>query len=318
MTDLSAELHSDQFALRHEVGAVRLQRDVIRGRGADVITYLQGQLSQDVAGLTPGVAVRSLVLEPTGKVDGWFRVWSGSDDEVLIDLDAGAGAAVLERLNRFRLRVAAEFELLDWQLVAIRGPATPTIDDPAVLAVGAQLVTTTDWAGLTGLDLLGPSLDLPEGLRSVAPAALEVLRIESGQPAMGLELGAELDPQVIPAEAGEWLIEQSVSFSKGCYTGQELVARVDSRGSNTPRKLRGVLIGGDQEPPAGAEVVVADTVRGALSSVGRSAELGAPVALAYVHRSVEPGTPAVVRWTAADGSTVLSDGEVRALPLVGG
>ncbi len=275
----------DYRAFRESAGAVELPRDFVRAAGPDVNSFLQGQLSQDVAALASGESARSLLLEPTGKVDGWFRVWGRSEEEVLIDLDVGAGAAVLERLNRFRLRVAAEFELLDWQLVAVRGPGTPPADAPAITAVGAELVTTTDWAGLPGLDLLGPSLALSEGIRAVDPAALEVLRIESGRPAMGPELGAELDPQVIPAEAGDWLIEQSVSFTKGCYTGQETVARLHFRG-HTNRDLRG-LVWHDAAPVTDISVVKdgkpVGTVRSVLASGDRT------VALALLRREVGLG-----------------------------
>ena len=89
---------------------------------------------------------------------------------------------------------------------------------------------------------------MPQGVREVGPEALNAVRVEAGWPAMGAELGPDLDPLVIPAEAGPWLVDASVSFTKGCYTGQELVARVDSRGSNTPRHLRGLVVSTDVAP----------------------------------------------------------------------
>ena len=93
--------------------------------------------------------------------------------------------------------------------------------------------------------------------------AYEAVRIECGVPAMG----SELTERTIPAEAGQWVIDRSVSFTKGCYTGQELVARIDSRGGNVPRHLRGIVI--DADPPPVGGVVVADGVEvGTLTSVG--------------------------------------------------
>jgi folate-binding protein YgfZ len=311
MTDVTA----DYLALRRDVAAVRVPRDVIRAFGADATTFLQGQISQDVVGLAPGESRWALILEPQGKVDAWVRVWGRrGDDEVLLDVDGGAGQAVLDRLNRFRLRVKVELELLDWECVALRGAGCPPVDDPSLVA---ELKGAVDWAGVPGVDLLGPEVHLPPGVPQAGLDAYESLRIEAGWPSMGRELGAEVSPLVIPAEAGQWLIDQSVSFTKGCYTGQELVARVDSRGGNTPRHLRGIVIGTNVLPPVGAEVVVDGEVRGTLSSVGESLDLRAPIALAYVHRSVEPGAEAVVRWP-AQGSAPAGEvpAQVRALPLV--
>lgn len=308
VTDVDA-----QRLLRHDVAAVRLPRDVVRATGKDAVEYLQGQLSQDLAALEPGGVAHSLVLEPTGKVDAWVRVWrpAGSDDgapELLLEVDSGAGPGLLTRLERFKLRVEVDLELVAWHLVAVRGPATPA---PEQLAGPSVLAAAVDWAGLRGVDLLGPDVEVPDGISEVGAAALDAVRVEAGWPAMATELGPDQEPKVIPAEAGEWLVERSVSFTKGCYTGQELVARVDSRGSRTPRKLRGLVVDGDDEPEVGATVVVDGEGRGQVTSVARSAELGRPVALAYVHRSVEPG--ATVRL--GDGGPTAT---VRELPLVGG
>ncbi len=138
---------------------------------------------------------------------------------------------------------------------------------------------------------------------------VEVERIEAGVP----RAGAELVDDVIPAELGQWMIDASVSFTKGCYTGQELVARVDSRGGNVPRHLRGLVVEGDLVPPVGAELVAdpsgAAKVVGAVTSSARSPELG-PVALAFVHRTIEPPGEVQVRW---DGGQATA--QVRDLPL---
>ena len=113
-------------------------------------------------------------------------------------------------------------------------------------------------------------------------------------------MGAELTENTIPAEAGQWVIDQSVSFTKGCYTGQELVARIDSRGGNVPRHLRGVVIEGDV-PPVGAAVVVDEAEVGTLTSVSRSPDAGSrsrwPTSPA---RSSRPPT-SVVRWDGRRG-----------------
>ena len=139
----------------------------------------------------------------------------------------------------------------------------------------------------------------------------EADRIVSGVPRMGAEL---VVGQTIPAEAGQGVIDASVSFTKGCYTGQELVARIDSRGGNVPRHLRGLVLAGigeaDPAPPPGAEIVVGDTVVGHVTSVAWSPARAEAVALGYVGRGVEPPVGAVVRWEGGETAA-----EVRSLPL---
>src|SRR6202044_1593891 len=143
----------------------------------------------------------------------------------------------------------------------------------------------------SGIDLLGPKdviLDpaagtMPEGIIACDREAVEACRIVSGIPAMG----SELTEKTIAAEAG--LVDRSVSFTKGCYTGQELVARLDARGNNVPRRLVGVIGGSEQLAfgmtlHAGEEPddVAADKVVGTITSAAWSPELGAWAGLAYL------------------------------------
>jgi folate-binding protein YgfZ len=229
-----------------------LDRDVIRIAGPDAISYLQGQMSQDVAGLAVGASAFTFLLEPQGKVSAWGRITRIADDAIIFDLDRGFAEAAIARLTRFKLRTKADIEQVDWPVYA-----------------------DFDWPGFDGADLIRDRADY------------ERLRIEAGVPA----LGHELDGDTIPAEAGALVIEKSVSFTKGCYTGQELVARVDSRGSNTPRRLRLVRID-DGVPEVGSELLVDDKVVGRLTSV--AAADGGAVALAYVQRAVQPPVAALV------------------------
>jgi folate-binding protein YgfZ len=276
---------------RTDVAAFELHRDALRVSGADAMTYLQGQVSADVAALAVGDSTWSLVLEPQGKVDAWFRLTRTGDEELLVDVDGGWGEATLARLRRFLLRVDVAIEPVERRCVALRGPlAASAVADVA----GADLSPAVDWRGLPGVDLFGPeggpAPTVPEAIPTPDPLALHVLRVEQGWPAMG----RELDDSTIPAEAGQWLIDASVSFAKGCYTGQELVARIDSRGGNVPRHLRGFVLdtsgGGVTVPAPGTPVVVGGTERATVTSSTYSPTLGAPVALGMLHRSVEVGT----------------------------
>ena len=290
----------DYAALRGDVGAVALRRDVLRAAGPDTLAFLQGQLSQDVD-LDVGRSAWAFLLQPQGKVVALLRVTRRADDEFLLDTDGGWGGTVLERLQRYKLRVKCDLEPLDWRVVALRGPRSPEV---APSAEGDVVVAVADWPGWPGLDLLGPSPASPAGVRPCSEDAYDVVRIETGVPAMG----SELDERTIPAEAG--VVAQTVSFTKGCYTGQELVARIDSRGGNVPRHLRGVVIGGGSPPPAGAAVEADGKEVGSLTSVGVSPGLGAPVALAYIGRAVSPPADVTVVW---EGGRVPA--RVEALPL---
>ena len=232
----------------------------------------------------------------------------------MLDTDQGWTATVAERLNRFKLRVKADVEPLAWRCLAVRGPrahdaTTGTAGSGGAAGTKASgaggLVVAADWPGLPGVDLIGPSPEPPAGMRLCSDEAYQAVRVEAGVP----EMGRELDERTIPAEAG--VVERSVSFTKGCYTGQELVARIDSRGGNVPRRLRGVVIGTNVIPPPGASVTVDGKAVGELTSVAESLGRRAPVALAYVRRAVEPPADAVVAWEGGSAPA-----RVEVLPLV--
>ena len=286
---------SDEYrAFRESAGAVELPRDFVRAAGPDVNTFLQGQLSQDVARLGVGASAWALLLQPQGKVTAFLRVLRVGDEEFVLETDAGFGPAVIERLNRFKLRVKCDLDPLAWRCLAVRGPKAHELVLSGVVA---------DWPGLPGSDVVGEAPAPPPGVPMCGMDAFEAVRIEAGIPVMG----RELDEGTIPAEAG--VVDMSVSFTKGCYTGQELVARIDSRGGNVPRKLRGVVLGGPA--PVGATVMADGKEAGRLTSVAFSPGLDATVALAYVRRAVEPPAEVVVEW---EGGSLPA--RVEALPLV--
>ncbi len=292
-------LDDEYRTLRESAGAVDLPRDFVRAAGPDVLPFLQGQLSQDVPGLAVGASAWALLLQPQGKVVAFLRVLRTGEEEVVLETDAGYGRAVVERLSRFKLRVKCDLDPLDWKCVAVRGPQATTEG-------GAGHVVVADWPGLPGADRVGESPTPPDGVQRVSAEAYEAVRIEAGIPVMG----RELDEGTIPEEAG--VVGRSVSFTKGCYTGQELVARIDSRGGNVPRRLRGVVVAEGASPPPGAAIEADGKEAGRLTSVAFSPGLGATVALAYVRRAVEPPAEVVITW---DGGS--APARVEALPLVG-
>ena len=288
--DYGADYETDYWALREEAGAVLLERDVLKATGPDAQSYLDGQLSQDIAALSE--PAWSFILQPTGKVDSYCRVFRVNEEEFYLEVPAGHGEAALTRLERFKLRVDCEIELQHWQMWAFRGPKSSEVDASAILSQANSqpvLVAPTNWQGMEGFDLLGTDLPAPL-VRECSPAALETLRIEAGVP----QMGQDITEGAIPAEAGNRILEDAVSFTKGCYVGQELVARVESRGGNVPRRLLGVMLGeaegGPAHPKAGEPLFQeTDTARqvGTLTSVALSPRLGL-IALALIHRSVDP------------------------------
>lgn len=282
--------------LRTTLGAAPIRRDVVRVHGPQAVEFLQGQLSQDVAALEVGSSSPSLLLQPTGKVDAWLRATRLAADEVLLDVEAGCGPAVHARLKRFKLRTDAELEADEWAGLALRGPGAHEVEVP----VGVHGLTVS-WPGVDGVDLLSPGEIALAGVPLVDPEALEVLRIECGVPAMG----AELTDATIPAEAGAWLIAASVSFTKGCYTGQELVARVDSRGGNVPHPVRALRIRSGPVP-LGAEIVGDSKVVGSVTSTAESPRLG-HIALGVVSRSTAVGDEVEVRWEGGSAAATIAE-----------
>ncbi|MEC8948121.1 MAG: hypothetical protein VYA26_07790 [Actinomycetota bacterium] len=256
--------------------AVRRDRDMVYVAGPDARSYLQGQLSQDVDALAAGESAYTFVLQPNGKVDAWLRVTRMADDAFLLDVEAGWGEVVVVRLTRFLLRTNCTVELLDWQLVTVMDTDPATVDIPV-----GEVIIPVDWPGLQGVDVLGPSVDVPDGMNEVDGSVWEYRRIAAGIPAMG----ADMNDSTIPGATG--VVNRSVSFTKGCYTGQELVARVDSRSAGTPTRLVRA-VGNGPTPATGSEITLDGDLAGRLTSVAVDAD-GAGfgfVALADVRRAV--------------------------------
>jgi len=292
-----SDLASDYRILREEAGAAWIERDVVSVSGPDAVKFLQGQCSQDVAALAEGVSAWSWVLQPQGKVEVLCRVTRVADDHFLLDTDGGWGDALGARLNRFKLRTKADIHAVPGRCLALRGPGVAQL---VVVASDGGCAVDAGWPDLPGIDVFGTDPIVPDGAVLVSPEALELARIEAGIPRMG----AELTEKTIPAETG--LVARTVSFTKGCYTGQELVARIDSRGGHVPRHLRRVVL--DQAAPVGASVVSGAKVVGTLTSVA-ARPAGGAVALAYLSRDVVP--PAAVAVTWEGGATA---GRVVAVP----
>lgn len=251
---------------------------VVRVAGPDALSFLQSLVSQDVAALDVGASVASLLLTPQGKLTAAFRVVRVADDELLLDVAPEVAPALADALDRFRIRVRVEVEDRTGAFVAVRERGG---DDPPA-------------DHLVAADEPLPPVAVPV----VGDAEWEALRIGRGEPRQPLDV----DETTIAQEA--FLERDAVSFTKGCFLGQELVCRIDTRG-HVNRYLRGVR---SEAPLARGDVLlVGDREVGVVTSAAVHRDLG-PVALANVRREVEP--PADV---------VTSEGQpaqVRALPLL--
>ncbi|WP_419851277.1 YgfZ/GcvT domain-containing protein [Candidatus Poriferisocius sp.] len=268
----------DSVDLSTTVGAGSTDRGVLAVTGPDAEEFLQGQLSQDVAALIPGQSAWSLILQPQGRIDAFVRVTRQRDDRFVLDTD-GSLEQVIARLQRFMLRTDVTLEPLNWQCIALRGPGA------AEAAVAGEVIGPVPTGGV---DVLGPAPAVSKDVPTVDSETLEAHRIRCGFPRMGVDI----DDRTIPAEAE--VVAFTVSFTKGCFTGQELVARMDSRGGTAPRYLRLLSMEGRVGLASGEPITGADGADiGTVTSAAWDAIAGATVALGYIKRAVE--MPAEVR-----------------------
>jgi folate-binding protein YgfZ len=253
--------------------------------GADVLRYLHTVSSQHTADLAPGDTRAALLLSPKGKIEFVFRL-AVLADRVVVACDTEAAEALAERLARFVFRYDVQVGAPLPGGLTLLGPAAdqPELSGPDAVGFRTEL----------GLDVLGPSGPSHTGTTPrpvVGPDVLEALRIERGVP----RWGRELTDDVIAEEAG--LLGSHVHLDKGCYPGQETVARVHNLGQ-VQRRLAGLRFQGRAPAPFRADLVTDDGRRaGQVRSGVIHPELG-PIALAYVRRVV------------ADGSLVMAHDQV--------
>ncbi len=270
--------------------------------GPDARTFLQSIVSQDLDPVPEGGTVASLLLQPQGKLSVAFRATrrragsavggdpsgddpSGDDaaagDEWWCDTEPEVAERLASGLARFRIRVRVEVtdRTAGTAAAAVVGTTAVTVPD-GLLALPAA------WGDRPGIDVIGPPAAVEAfvagcGLPVGDAATLEALRIEAGVPRHGLDI----DERTIPQEA--FLERDAVSFTKGCFIGQELVCRIDSRG-HVNRFLRRLESTGPVVPEPGAEVLVDGAVVGAVTSAAAVPGTDRVVALAMVRREVEP------------------------------
>jgi folate-binding protein YgfZ len=297
-------LMTDYRAITEGCGVLdRSERGKLALTGADARSFLQGQVTNDVEGLSPGEGCYAAFLTPKGKMLGDLRILDAGD-EVLLDTERVALQGLFNMIRQFSIGYDVELHkrTLERGLLSLIGPEAGAISGAADLGVEehSHVVVEVPGSGVTarairtdvGVDLLCDAEDATAlrtaledaGAGPVSEAAAECLRIEHGRP----RYGVDLDESVIPQEAG--LNERSVSFTKGCYVGQETVARLYYRGKPN-RQLRGLRLSGAASP--GDELSFDGRVVGRVASVAHSPRFGA-IALALVRREAPPGTHVAV------------------------
>ena len=308
-------------ALRATAGVVDTsERGAVLVTGPEAWSYLQSLVSADLETVGDGTGVHSLLLTPQGKLDVDFRLLRVRD-EAWLDCDPGFGEQLAASLNRFRIRVKCDVtdRTGSWGSLAVRGPGAVDVAP----ALGVELpaaphahvpfddavVVRAPWPGGDGFDVVGPRSTVASAADRLTAAAVascssdayEALRIEVGVPRQGFDL----DEKTIPQEA--FLELDAVSFSKGCFLGQELVCRIDTRG-RVNKYLRRLTAIEDERPPRGAEILSGDKVVGTVTSSVASADVPG-AALGYVRHEVDPPAEVQLRWDGGTGQAV-----VEALP----
>jgi folate-binding protein YgfZ len=298
---LAVELDAQYRQLREECGLLdRSARGKLLVTGPDAAEYLQGQLTSDVEGLEPGEGQYSALLDRKGHMQADLRVLRPAAEEVLLDTEPEALAAARRHLEMYS--IGRDVKVTDVSeertILSLIGPRSVEFAGCAALPEHACEATTV--AGVeclaagtgTGIDLITAAADaerlrdalLAAGAVEVSAAAAEILRIESGTPRFGAEMGTE----TMPAEAG--IVEQTVSFTKGCYIGQETVARLHYKGRPN-RHLRGLRLSAPAEP--GAALLLGEKEVGMLGGAAVSPVFGS-IGLAILRREAEPGAELAV------------------------
>jgi folate-binding protein YgfZ len=289
----------------------RSERGKLALTGPEAKAFLHGQVTNDIEGLEPGSGCYAAFLTHKGKMLGDLRVLD-TGDELLLDCERVALQDLFNMIRRYKLGRAVELHkrTLERGLLSLIGPDARRIAGAAELPAAEHAHRAAQVGGATvrliatdlGVDVLCDAADtesvaaalIADGAVPGTEADAEVRRVESGRP----RYGVELDDSVIPQEAG--LNERAVSFEKGCYVGQETVARLHFRGKPN-RHLRGLRL--SEPAAAGLPLRLGEREVGKLGSVVESPVHG-PIGLALVRREAAPGDTVQVGEDGVHGEVV--------------
>jgi tRNA-modifying protein YgfZ len=311
------ELDAQYRQLREGAGLLdRSERGMLAVLGTEGPEYLQGQLTNEIEGLAVGEGVYAALLDRKGHVKADMRVLRLAPEETWIDTEPTALEAVLSHLRTYSVGREVEIAVRSGEraLLSLIGPGSGSVagvrpgPEHSSREVEIGGVSSLAISAADGIDFLVDPADvealrtalLEAGAEGVTAEAAEILRIEQGRP----RFGAEITSATMPAEAG--IVERAVNFEKGCYIGQEPVARLHYKGRPN-RHLRGLRLEGALQ--AGTPLRLGERELGTIGSSCLHPVLG-PIALAVLRREAEPGATVI----AADGTPA----EVVELPFVAG
>lgn len=308
------DTHAEYLALRQKTGVVDMSATgKLRVTGEDRISYLQGQVSQDILPLQhSGTGTYSCLLKPTGQLLSDMVLFA-TDDAVLVLTPPHTRHTVHERLEQFIIMEEVQVEDLTAShvLLHVAGPRSahaleafglqsplPLWHSHCAMWQGHTMhLVRTDRCCEAGYDVMAPAESaralwqslLDAGVKPTGYEAWNIRRVEAGIPLFGVDM----DQNTIPLEAG--LGERAISFTKGCYTGQEVIHRIVARG-HTNRSLVGLRLREDVLPPPRATIRTDDRPdAGWVTSAVRSLSLRAPIALGYLRNEyLAPGTTVTV------------------------
>jgi tRNA-modifying protein YgfZ len=276
-------------------------RDVVAVWGPDATTFLQSLLSQDLDPVAVGGSAHALLLEPRGKLVVDMRVAHVTADEWWCVCEPGFGAVLAAGLKRFRIRVKVDIEDRSTAVAAaaLRGPDAIELH-AGVLEPAGSISVRVDWGAAPGIEIVGEPTAIDAviaelasaGAREITDDAYDTMRIEAGVPRQGFDI----DETTIAQEA--FLERDAVSFTKGCFLGQELVCRIDTRG-HVNRLLRRLH--------ADAPIARGATLLAGGKEVGTVTSAAGTVGLAMVRRQVEPGTAVTAGNVTATVEAVYAD-----------
>jgi folate-binding protein YgfZ len=299
---VTADLSAEVAVLREGCGLVdRSERGKLALTGAGRKEFLNGQVTNDVEALAEGGGCYAAFLTPKGKMLGDVRILD-APDELLLDTERVSLQALFDMIRRYSIGYDVELHkrTLESGLLSLIGPDSrrvagaedlpPAVNAHATAALAGRdvrLIVTEE-----GVDVLCAADDtaalvaalVEAGAVAVSEDAAEVVRVERGRPRYGIDL----DESVIPQEAG--LNERAVSFTKGCYVGQETVARLHYKGKPN-RHLRGLRL--SEPAPPDTPLTFEDREVGRLGSAVVSPTFG-PIGLALIRREAPPGTTVAV------------------------
>ena len=304
----------EQYNAAHSAAALvdRSSQGTIALTGADRATFLHALLTNDIAGLTTGRGVYAAYLTPQGRMISDMRVVE-TGTRILLSVPRDIASSLAERLDKLVFSEDVEAKDITNQLteIGVHGPSAARmiqgatgisvidlVDQYDNTTVESVTIVRDDALGLPGYEVYAP----PDGAHEIQAKLIEVgaveashetaetLRIEAARPLFGIDMSTD----TIPLEAG--VEDRAISFTKGCYVGQEVIIRVMHRGhGRVARRLVSMILSGGAVPVRGSRIQFGDRIVGEVTSAALSPRLGAPLALGYVQREqAAPGTELTV------------------------